>query len=283
MATIGTHDAYLHSWGSIFIQDVVMPFRNKPFEPTQHLRILRWSIIGVCIFIFFFSLVFQQSEYIFLFFAITGAIFTGGSGAVIIGGLYWKKGTTAAAWSALITGSVIAVGGITIKQINPDFFINGQEFWGLAMFVSSLVYILVSLLSGKKDFNMDKMLHKGVYAVEEAQVVGEVPSRGLKMLGMGKEFTRGDKIIYIAAYAWTFTWAAIFLVGTWTNLTTEVTDTAWMTFWKWFIMINTVASVGIIIWFTIGGTRDLKEMLKRLSTAVRNHQDDGFVKRDQAD
>ncbi|MCC6395592.1 MAG: sodium:solute symporter, partial [Bacteroidetes bacterium] len=93
MATIGTHDAYLHSWGSIFIQDVVMPFRNKPFEPKEHIRVLRLSIIGVCIFIFFFSMIFQQSEYIFLFFAITGAIFTGGSGAVIIGGLYWKKGT----------------------------------------------------------------------------------------------------------------------------------------------------------------------------------------------
>ncbi len=280
MATIGTHDAYLHSWGSIFIQDVVMPFRNKPFEPAQHLRILRWSIIGVCIFIFFFSLVFQQSEYIFLFFAITGAIFTGGSGAVIIGGLYWKKGTTAAAWSALITGSVIAVGGIIIKQLNPDFFINGQEFWGLAMGVSSLVYVLVSLLSGKKDFNMDKMLHKGAYAVEETAVGEVVPSRGLKMLGMGKEFTRGDKFIYIAAYTWTFLWFIVFLVGTWMNFTSDVSDTAWMGFWKLFIIINTVASVVIIIWFAIGGTRDLKDMLKRLATAVRNHQDDGFVKRD---
>jgi solute:Na+ symporter, SSS family len=280
MATIGTHDAYLHSWGSIFIQDVVMPFRNKPFEPVQHLRILRWSIIGVCIFIFFFSLVFQQSEYIFLFFAITGAIFTGGSGAVIIGGLYWKRGNTAAAWSALVTGSVVAVGGIITKQINPDFFINGQQFWGLAMALSTVIYIVVSLLARKKDFNMDKMLHRGEYAVEETHMVGEVPTRGLKMLGMGKEFTQGDRIIYIAAYTWTFAWAAVFFIGTWVNLTSGVPDTSWMEFWRWFILINTAASVGIIIWFIIGGTRDLKDMLKRLATAVRNHQDDGFVKRD---
>jgi solute:Na+ symporter, SSS family len=281
MATIGTHDSYLHSWGSIFIQDVVMPFRSKPFEPEQHLRVLRLSIVGVCIFIFLFSLIFQQSEYIFLFFAITGAIFTGGSGAVIIGGLYWKKGTTAAAWSALITGSVVAVGGIIIKQIDPGFFINGQQFWGLAMLASSLVYIIVSLLSRQGDFNMDKMLHRGEYAIEgETKVVEEVPSRGLKMLGMGKEFTRGDKIIYIAAYAWTLAWTLVFLVGTWFNLTSEVSGSAWMTFWHVFILVNTVVSVLVIVWFTIGGTRDLKEMLKRLATATRNHQDDGFVKKE---
>jgi SSS family solute:Na+ symporter len=280
MATIGTHDAYLHSWGSIFIQDVVMPFRNKPFEPAQHLRLLRTSIVGVCIFIFIFSILFQQSEYIFLFFAITGAIFTGGSGAVIIGGLYWKRGTTAAAWSALITGSVVAVGGIIIKQMDPGFFINGQEFWGLAMLASSLVYILVSLAGRRRVFDMDRMLHRGEHAIrEEMTVVNEVPSRGLKILGMGKEFTRGDRIIYIAAYAWTFAWTVVFLIGTYINLTSEVPDSAWMSFWKVFVLINTAVSVFIIIWFAIGGIKNLREMLKRLSSAVRNHQDDGFVER----
>jgi SSS family solute:Na+ symporter len=280
MATIGTHDAYLHSWGSIFIQDVVMPFRNKPFEPARHLRLLRISIVGVCIFIFIFSILFQQSEYIFLFFAITGAIFTGGSGAVIIGGLYWKRGTTAAAWSALITGSVVAVGGIIIKQMDPGFFINGQEFWGLAMLASSLVYILVSLAGRRRVFDMDRMLHRGEHAVrEEMTVVNEAPSRGLKMLGMGKEFTRGDRIIYIAAYSWTFAWTVVFLIGTYINLTSEVPDSAWMSFWKVFVLINTVVSVFIIIWFAIGGVKNLREMLKRLSSTVRNHQDDGFVQR----
>ena len=48
-AFISTHDTYLHAWGSIFIQDVVMPFRKKPFEPKQHIKMLRWSIFGVAI------------------------------------------------------------------------------------------------------------------------------------------------------------------------------------------------------------------------------------------
>ena len=110
-------------------------------------------------------------------------------------------------------------------------------------------------------------------------VVNEVPSRGLKILGMGKEFTRGDRIIYIAAYAWTFAWTVVFLIGTYINLTSEVPDSAWMSFWKVFVLINTGVSVFIIIWFAIGGIKNLREMLKRLSSAVRNHQDDGFVER----
>lgn len=121
-AFISTHDTYLHSWGSIFIQDVIMPFRKKPFTKRQHLLALRLSILFVAVFIFLFSLFYHQTEAIFLFFAITGAIFAGGSGAVIIGGLYWKYGTASAAWAAMITGSTIAAGGIILHQVIPDFY-----------------------------------------------------------------------------------------------------------------------------------------------------------------
>ena len=54
-AFVSTHDTYLHSWGSIFIQDVIMPFRDKPFDKETHLKVLRYSIFGVAIFIFLFS------------------------------------------------------------------------------------------------------------------------------------------------------------------------------------------------------------------------------------
>ena len=279
MATIGTHNSYMHSWGSIFIQDVIMPFRKKSFEPEQHLKVLRYSILGVCIFIFLFSLLFPMTDYIFLYFAITAAIFVGGSGAVIIGGLYWKRGTTAAAWSALIVGSVVSVGGIILQQIYPHFPINGQYFWGISMGVSSLVYVLVSLLGKKQSFNMDKMLHRGKYEVKsETLIVDEVPVKGLKVLGIGKEFTRGDKIIYITAYSWTFIWVIVFIIGTVFNLSGDVPDSSWMAFWKIFVRVNLAASIIVIIWFAIGGIKDFKDMLYRLKTMVRNYDDDGSVK-----
>ncbi|MFA8342683.1 MAG: sodium:solute symporter [Rhodothermaceae bacterium] len=277
-AFVTTHDTYLHSWASIFIQDVYIPLTGKKLAPEKHLRLLKIGIFGVAVFIFLFSLFFQQSEYIFLFFAITGAIFLGGSGAVIIGGLYWKRGTTAAAWSALITGSVIALTGIVIHQLVDDFFINGQSFWGLAMAGSTIVYIAVSLLGKKQEYDLDKLLHRGKYAVkEDEKIIEQEVKTGWRALGIGKEFTKGDKLIYIATYIYTFAWTAVFIIGTIYNLTTDVPDMEWMQFWKIFIYINIAVSVVVIFWFGIGGIFDLKTMFRKLRSTERDFQDDGHV------
>ena len=295
-AFISTHDTYLHSWGSILVQDVIMPFRKEPFDKDTHLKVLKYSIYGVAIFIFFFSLLFQQNQKIALFFAITGAIFAGGAGAVIIGGLYWKRGTTAAAWSAMITGAVIAVGGIILKQISAEWLadkdsmvalkqgilvlrnINGQVYWAIGMGASALSYFLVSLLGKRTIFNMDKMLNRGEYAIKgEMEIVSEIPERGWKMLGMGKEFTKGDKIIYIINYAWTLSWTIIFFVGTVYNLYNDVSDDSWMKFWKYYLFIHIIMAVISIVWFTWGGFKDLGEMMTKLRSDDRDHKDDGWI------
>ncbi|MBN1346840.1 MAG: sodium:solute symporter family protein [Phycisphaerae bacterium] len=115
-AFISTHDTYLHSWGSIFVQDVILPFRKKPFTPKQHFWLLRASVVLVAVIIFFFSLLFRQNDFIMMFFALSGTIYLGGAGSVIIGGLYWKRGTTMGAWLALSVGVVLGLGGLFLNQ-----------------------------------------------------------------------------------------------------------------------------------------------------------------------
>ena len=278
-AFISTHDTYLHSWGTIFVQDVILPFRRRPLAPRQHLRVLRLAIIGVAVFIFCFSLLFQQSQYIFLFFAITGAIFLGGSGAVIIGGLYWNRGTAPAAWSAMITGSTIAVAGVIIHQIEEDFFINGQVFYAIAMGSSVLVYVLVSLLGKQQVFDLDRLRRRGQYRVASDHERAEVmPSRGWRMLGMGKEFTRGDRAIYIATYVWNGLWFLLFIAGTIYSLTHDVADAAWQRFWRVYVYIHIALAVVVVFWFTGGGLKNIREMLGRLRRADRDLSDDGVVR-----
>jgi hypothetical protein len=41
------------------------------------------------------------------------------------------------------------------------------------MGTASVIYVLVSLLGKKQEFNMDKMLHRGKYAVQSDTVIVE--------------------------------------------------------------------------------------------------------------
>ncbi len=295
-AFISTHDTYLHSWGSIFIQDVIMPFRDKPFDKETHLRVLRYSIFGVAVFIFFFSLLFSQNQKIALYFALTAAIFSGGCGAVIIGGLYWERGTTAAAWTAMIIGAFIGVGGTLVKQVSVDWLsdvsslttiktillylrdINGQEYWGIGMASSSISYILVSLIGSRSSIDMDMLLNRGRYSIKgEMAVINKDPDLGWKIFGMGAEFTKSDKLIYILNYGWTGMWTLIFIIGTVYNLSNPVSDSSWMKYWEYYIYLNMVVSIIIIVWFTVGGISDLKHMISSLQSDRRDHGDDGWV------
>ena len=277
-AFISTHDTYLHSWATIFVQDVYLPLTGKKLSPEEHLRLLKYAIIGVAIFIFFFSLIFRQSQFILLFFAITGSIFMAGAGPVIVLGLYWKHGTTTGAWGAMITGAIISVGGIIIRQYNPDFFINEMWFSFIANIVASALYIILSLAGKKQTFNLEKMLHRGKYRVEsDHQIEEQEQSKGWKMLAIGSEFNTRDKIIYIGSYLWIFGWLVVFVIGTIYYFTSGISDTGWMDFWYTYLMIYMVVSILVIIWFAIGGFKDMKKMFHRLATMDRDAADDGSV------
>lgn len=113
---VSTDTTYLHSWGTIFIQDVLLPIRNKPISARAQMNLLRLAILGIAIFAWFFSFYFQQGDYIMQFFALTGTIFLGGAGSCIIGGLYWKKGTTAGAYTAMVVGCLFALLGFFLNQ-----------------------------------------------------------------------------------------------------------------------------------------------------------------------
>jgi len=320
-AFISTHDTYLHSWGSIFVQDVILPFKKKQFTPKQHMWVLRFSILFVAVFIFAWSHLFRQSQHIIMFFIITGAIWLGGAGAVIVGGLYWKRGTNIGAFSALIIGCVVAVIGIVLQQgwpghvypwltenapnflagikiniegisdfvpginwkVGPDKFPIDSRWVSLfTVVLAASSYIICAfvewLIFKKPAFNLNQMLHRGEFAIKgdhKSEVTQ--PPTGWRALLPSKEFTKGDKIIYYAQLSWTIIWFGIFIAGTIYNLYHDVADSSWAEFWKWYVRVFAVISLGTVIWFLFGGVIDLKNMFKTLRIVKRDSRDDGVV------
>jgi SSS family solute:Na+ symporter len=283
---ISTHDTYLHSWGSMFVQDVVMPFRKEPYTKAEHLKVLRRSILGVALFIFFYSWLVPQTQHIMLFFAVTGAIFAGGSGAVIIGGLYWKRGTALGAWLALGGGALVAVAGVLLPHFwdadaNGPFPVNGQEFWALSMGTAVVLYVVGSLLGRKPPRGLDRVLKRGKFAVEGEKVIEDADlAKGWRVFGITPEFSLRDKVLYGVTYGWTALWVGAFAIGTiWSLAFGHSVDLeVWAEYWKWYFIAQAGVSLVVIVWFTVGGLNDVREMISRLSTMDRDEADDGMVR-----
>ena len=304
-AMLSTDDTYMHSWGSIFIQDVVMPFKKKTFTPRQHIIALRLSILFVGIFAWFFSYLFRQTEYVFLFFAITGAIYSG-AGAVIIGGLYWKKGGTIAAWVTLLAGTAIATVGIVLQQTwhfkdgnglalwltnkygwawvsnnMTTFPINGQWIYFIGMASCATLYIGTSLIERyilkTPDFNLMKMLHRGKYDVAGEHVTRSELSWISRRLGITHEFTRRDKTLYYATIAWTLFWMACFSYLTVKHFTAGVGSSEWLAFWHFKVYVTLILAIITTVWFLVGGTIDVYRLFRDLRLVHSDDTDDGRV------
>lgn len=326
---LSTDTTYMHSWGSILLQDLFLPFRKEPFTPRQQLWLLRTCITAVAVFAFVFSLFFGQVTYILMFFALTGSIWLGGAGAVILGGLYWKKGTTAGAWAALLVGSGLGVGGfigqsywvnwiypllaksdallrwvtLTLEgisapfepiiewRVTPERFpINGQEVYFLTMLFAITAYVVVSLLTRKEDYNLDRMLHRGKYRREQDRVPGEPlelppkPPRSFKgavrvLTGIDDQFTTADKVLSYSVMIYSLGWG----FGSWIVVLVWSLVYDWPLSWwaNWFLISNVIVAsiIGVVstVWFFIGGIWDLNRMFKRLAVEDRNVLDDGRV------
>ncbi len=303
-AFISTNDTYLHSWGSIFVQDVVLPFRKHPLSTRAHLLLLKSAIFTVAVFAVVFSYLYEPTQYISMFLALTGAVFVGGAGSAIIGGLYWKRGTTQAAWTAMLLGLVTSTYGIVIKQafirevlvsavdneawwsafaslsltLHDSPTVTGQVLTFCTIVLSIASYVLVSLFGPQKVHDLDRLLHRGKYEVEEDRVLGQTRhAPWLEKLGFDPEFTGSDKWVTIVTVTWPLVWTLIFIAGTLYNLAFDVEDEAWLRWWHGWTWFTFGAGVLVMTWFTIGGFRDLRELFRRLESYRTREEDDGSV------
>ena len=282
LGVFGGDGNHLHSWGSMFIQDVIVPLRKTPLSPREHIRLLRYSITGVATFAFLFGMLFRQTEYIVMWWGVTMSLYIGGVGAAIIGGLYWKKGTTEAAWATLAIGFGLTAAGIIARQIYGNAFpLNGTMISFYTMIVAGFTYVVVSLCTCRTDYNLESMLHRGKYAKHDevkAKLEKDQRLTWSKIIGFDENFSRSDLWIAGSFFLWGMFWFFVFLVGTIWNAIRPWSDDTWGAYWQ-FTCIDIPIIWALIgtVWFTWGGLRDMKILFEKLHVEKRNAFDNGMV------
>jgi SSS family solute:Na+ symporter len=309
-AYLSTDDTYLHSWATIFVQDVVLPIRqlftDRPLSTGVHLWLVKGSVLAIAVFAFWFGLTYKPNQYIAMWSALTASVFVAGAGSVIIGGLYWSRGTTRGAWSAMLVGIAVSAFGILakdsywafeglfgqdsvpgwIKWIHENKWVSGQVLTFVAMASSITAYYAVSIAENKEPFDLDRMLYRGKYREllpESERDFREDYSASLPVwmqkIGFTKEYSRADTWITAITVAWPLAFTLLFVVGTLYAVVFGIPGEAWLVFWKYWTWLVFATGCAIVVWFTIGGFRDLKRMYAHLEKYRADARDDGSVEK----
>lgn len=322
MLMLSTDASRIFNASATLIQDVIMPLRKAPFTKEQHLKWLRGCSAAVGIFFFLVSLFFTNLDYINMFLTITTSIWLGGAGPVMIFGLYSRFGTTLGAWASLLFGSGIAVGGMILQRNWADYLypwierlhmvepldnflrtvsspfapyivwamdpvkypINSREIYFFSMIAGIMSYIIVSWLTCKEPFNLDRMLHRGKYSISGEH---KKPAHSSKLkhiyntlIGIDPEYTLGDKVIawsvfiYSIVYQFLLSFVVVLIWNWFSPLSPE--------WWSGYFLITNLivaAAIGVVstVWFMIGGIIDMKRLFHDLNARKDNALDDGWV------
>ena len=320
---LSSDDSRIYSASSTLVQDCVVPFyKNENLSPEKHIFYIRFISILVGVVFLLGSYFMAQLDYISLFVSIMYGMWLGGCGPMIIFGFYSRFGTTAGAWSSLLCGMGINMSGILIQRnwakhiypfleehglvdavgnflhtvsspFNPIVVwemnplkcpVNSYEFYFIAMIVSIVVYLAVSWLTCKEPFNLDRMLHRGKYAIEgeskPAVFKWSVKNVFARLIGITPEYSKGDKVIAWSVFSYSIIYQFFISV---------VVVLVWNIFYKWpvrwwgyyflitFLIIPAICAAITTVWFGICGTRDMFRLFKDLENRVDDPLDNGMV------
>ncbi|MBE6365915.1 MAG: sodium:panthothenate symporter [Lentisphaerae bacterium] len=320
MAMISTDDTRIYSASLTFTQDVIVPLCKKPLTMAQHVMALRITSIAVGVIFFFASIYMAQMSYVALFSTIICALWMGGCGPVMVFGLYSRIGTTAAAWTSLLTGMFLSLVAIVLDrnwadhiypyleakgwvepigkvletlsaplpyitwEMDPiDCPVNSYEFYFFTMLITLALYLIVSYATCKEPFNLDRMLHRGIYNLDgENKDTEKLTFKNAfrKIIGITPEYTKGDKAIAwgFFIYSFVYQFLLVFLVVLiWNSISRWPIE-----WWSHYFFIVQLIVPGILavittFWFGYGGIRDLIQLFRDLETRKINHLDNGTV------
>ena len=318
---ISTDDTRIFSAAITISQDVILPFCKKQLMPSEHMWMVRCVAIGIGVFFFLGSSFMAQLDYINLFVTLMCTMWLGGCGPMLIFGLYSRFGTTIGAWTSLLSGMFMALVGMAVQRnwadvvypflrdhgmlkgvsnalwnISKPFHpyvkwemdavkcpINSYEWYFITMMVTLLLYIVISYVTCKEPFNLERMLHRGKYSLGEERRIKSAWSWSnfySKLIGITPEYTTGDKVITWSYFFYSFIYRFGFsFVGVviWNIIS------PWpLAYWGWYFLIVFLIVPGIVaaftaVWFGIGGAIDLYQMFRDLEKRTINVLDNGRV------
>jgi solute:Na+ symporter, SSS family len=148
-ADMSTDSSYMLTWGSVIYNDIMAPFRKKPWSEKRGLFWNRSIIAGIGIFLLLYGLWYPLKGDLWTYLGVTGTIYLASMSVLLIACCYWRKANSWGAGAAILISAALPVTYLVMEQVPSTFALAksiGPYYSGIATYVLSAVAMVVGSL-----------------------------------------------------------------------------------------------------------------------------------------
>jgi SSS family solute:Na+ symporter len=148
-ADMSTDSSYMLTWCSVIYNDIMAPFRKKPWSERKGLFWNRTIIALIGIFLLLYGLWYPLKGDLWTYLGVTGTIYLASISTLLIACCYWKRANSWGAGASIIVSAVIPVAYLVMEQPASTAALAksiGPYYSGIATYVLSGAAMVVGSL-----------------------------------------------------------------------------------------------------------------------------------------
>lgn len=148
-ADMSTDSSYMLTWCSVIYNDIMAPFRKKPWSEKKGLFWNRSIIAAIGIFLLLYGLWYPLKGDLWTYLGVTGTIYLASISMLLIACCYWKRANSWGAAASIVISAVIPVAYLVMEQVPTTAGIAktiGPYYSGIATYLLSGAAMVVGSL-----------------------------------------------------------------------------------------------------------------------------------------
>ena len=114
-ADMSTDSSYMLTWSSVIYNDILAPFRRRPWSEKKGIIVNRFIVALIGLFLLFWGLWYKLEGNVWEYLQTTGTIYLASMSTLLIACCYWKRANNWGAIAAIVVGAVMPVLSLSLN------------------------------------------------------------------------------------------------------------------------------------------------------------------------
>jgi len=148
-ADMSTDSSYMLTWCSVIYNDIMAPFRKKPWSEKRGLFWNRTIIALIGIFLLLYGLWYPLKGDLWTYLGVTGTIYLASISVLLIACCYWRRANSWGAGASILVSAIIPVAYLVMEQLPSTAALAksiGPYYSGIATYLLSGAAMVVGSL-----------------------------------------------------------------------------------------------------------------------------------------